>query len=80
MEFKDNKHNLTGYYEIGQCNKSIQDYLEGKIFKDGEEVSKLYGTYMGYLDFDGERYYDYRECTKLFKKPTPVLNPLPSDA
>lgn len=44
--------------------------------KNGEVVSELYGTYMGYLDFDGKRYYDTRD-TKNFD---PVAIPLTETA
>lgn len=36
------------------------DYFEGHILKKDKKVSKFYGTYCGFLDFDGVRYWDGR--------------------
>jgi hypothetical protein len=36
--------------------------MEGYIEKQGVKVcNKIYGSYMGYIDFDGERYFDLRD-------------------
>lgn len=40
-------------------------------------LSLIEGTWLGYLDFDGKRYWDVRQCHPM--SPTPVENPLPSD-
>ena len=34
--------------------------MKGEILKDGVKVSELNGSYMGYLEFDGKRYWDVR--------------------
>jgi len=31
--------------------------------KDGRVVSKMFGNQMGYIDFDGMRYWDVRDQT-----------------
>ena len=49
---------MTAEYTIG--TKKGRDYVKGEIKKDGVVVSKLHGTYMGYLEFDGVRYWDIR--------------------
>lgn len=36
------------------------DYFDGTINQDGKPVSKFYGTYCGFLNFDGTRYWDGR--------------------
>lgn len=36
------------------------DYFEGSILQKGKSVSKFYGTYCGFIDFDGVRYWDGR--------------------
>ena len=38
-----------------------QDYFAGSIYKNGKEVSKVYGNYMGFIEFDGVRYWDLRD-------------------
>jgi len=68
-EFKDEKNGLSAWYEIGQCGKPHpKDQLKGEIIKDGQVVSTLWGNYMGYFDFDGQRYWDVRD-----QKNFPVL-------
>ncbi len=36
------------------------DYFEGVITENGKPASKFYGTYCGFLNFDGVRYWDGR--------------------
>lgn len=55
-----------------------QDYFEGEIEQDGAIVSKIYGSYVGFLEFDGVRYWDAREDTICIMRRTPEV--LPSDA
>ena len=43
-----------------------QDYIYGEILVNGEKKCEINGNYMGYLDFDGVRYWDYREKHKIF--------------
>ncbi len=61
IEFEDKKNGLTAWYEISAEKKRPLDYFVGEIAKDNKVVSKMYGTYMGYIDFDGIRYWDVRE-------------------
>lgn len=37
------------------------DYIDGDIMFKNKSVAKLYGSYMGFLEFDGVRYWDARE-------------------
>ena len=39
--------------------------------KDGRTVSEIYGTYAGYCDFDGIRYFDARHVENFINKPVP---------
>ena len=59
--FKDEENNLECTIEYGSYMFKKQDYIWGEIKEDGEKVCELTGNYMGYLDFDGERYWDARE-------------------
>ena len=34
------------------------DYIEGTITKGGKAISKYDGSYCGFLNFDGTRYWD----------------------
>ena len=44
-------------------------------------VSEIYGNYMGYMDFDGKRYWDVRDSDKWYTSLQDwESNPLPSDA
>lgn len=61
IEFEDKKNGLTAWYEISSEKKKPLDYFVGEVSKDGKVVSKMYGNYMGYIDFDGIRYWDVRE-------------------
>ena len=63
---------------LGQ-NK-IQDYIKGAIWQFGQEIYVIEGNYNGFLDFNGERYWDIRE-TKIFEViPSPASSTLPSDS
>lgn len=43
------------------------DYFEGTINQKGKSVSKFYGTYCGFINFDDVRYWDgrYLQGTKI---------------
>jgi hypothetical protein len=74
-EFKDERNGFSGYYILGQggpTKNSPKDYLTGEIFKDGVLVSKIRGNYMGYLDFDGVRYFDGRDMNNIESEPINV--------
>lgn len=59
--FKDEKNDIEAFYNIGGAGKEWpRDYFVGEIKQNGEVVSKLFGSIMGYVDFDGERWWDGR--------------------
>ena len=61
--------------DMGNVRKRPRDYISGWIEKDGVRVcDKIFGTYLGYLDFDEERLLDLRE------EDTYELNDLPTDS
>ena len=41
------------------------DYLKGEILQNGKIVSTIDGTYLGYIDWDNIRYWDYRRVTPI---------------
>ncbi|CAI2369651.1 unnamed protein product [Moneuplotes crassus] len=78
QDYKDEKNHITAYIETGA--KKVQDYLKGNICQYGQEIYTINGNYNGYLEFNGERYWDIRE-TKVFDIiPSPASSTLPSDS
>ena len=57
-DFEDETNGVTAQYTIG--TKKGRDYVTGWIKKDGVQVSEITGTYMGWVAFDGVRYWDIR--------------------
>jgi len=43
----------------------------GEISKDGKVVSEIRGNYMGWIEFDGVRYFDVREMQNYKAVPIP---------
>ena len=59
--FEDSKNGVTGYLDIGQVKGKSKDYFSGRVEQHGDIVCEnMTGNYMGYADFDGERYLDIR--------------------
>ena len=38
-----------------------QDFSWGEIKRDGQKICEITANYVGFCDFDGARYWDYRE-------------------
>ena len=38
-----------------------QDFFTGEIICRGQKKADVYGNYLGFIDFDGKRYWDIRE-------------------
>lgn len=36
------------------------------MIQNGKEISNVFGNYMGYMDFDGIRYFDYRMIDDIY--------------
>ena len=73
--FEDEKNGITGYLDIGEVYKKPKDLFTGRIEQHGETVChNINGNYMGYADFDGERYLDIRD------QPVYKLTPLKTDS
>jgi hypothetical protein len=81
IDFEDKKNGLTAWYEISAEKKRPLDYFVGEIIKGDKVVSKMYGNQMGYIDFDGIRYWDVREQVNYIIKGVDMNNgALPSDS
>ena len=80
LTFTDEKNGLTASVVIGGAGKKYpKDYFNGEI-KCGEQVvSKIFGSYMGYIEFDGLRYWDERRSTTYEIVGTELSEALPSD-
>ncbi len=35
------------------------DYFQTEILKENKNICKIYGTYMGFINFDDRRYWDH---------------------
>lgn len=57
-----------------------QDFFTGSISKNEVEVSKVYGNYLGFIDFDNKRYWDIREQSIHAVVGKDILQSLPSDS
>lgn len=58
--FKDEKNNIECTITIGKVKKKPSDYFDGEIKVNGQVKSKVYGSYLGFIEFDGLRYWDFR--------------------
>ena len=58
--FEDTKNNIRAEITFDSVKKKPSDYLSGEIKVNNKSVSKCYGTYMGFLEFDNLRYWDFR--------------------
>jgi len=76
-DFKDEANGIEATYTIGI--KKGRDYFKGEIKQNGKVVSTLTGSYMGYIDFDGVRYWDIRKMQNFDIIAPPVNKVLPSD-
>lgn len=72
INFEDKKNGLTAWYTIGHNSKKPRDYFYGEIVKDGEVISKMNGNQMGYIDWDGKRYWDVRDQVNYRVKGTDI--------
>lgn len=78
QEYKDEKHHITAHIETGV--KKVQDYLTGEIYQYGNKLYDIYGNYNGFLEFNGERYWDIRETIAFDIIPASEKTSLPSDS
>lgn len=58
MTFEDKTFGFYAEIMLGKIKKKPTDYFDGNIVKDGKVCSKIYGTYLGFIDFDGIRYWE----------------------
>lgn len=81
MKYEDVSNNIVANYEFGNVRKKTQDFFTGQILKDDKVVSEIRGNYMGFIDFDGLRYWDIRERANIWFPVSPQgERSLPSDS
>jgi len=78
QDYKDETNHITAYIETGA--KKVQDYLKGSISQYGQEIYSIKGNYNGYIEFNGERYWDIRETKAFGIYPSSASTTLPSDS
>lgn len=61
MKFEDDANQIKASFEFGNIRRHSQDYFQGQITKADKPVCQFRGNYMGFIDFDGVRYWDIRE-------------------
>lgn len=62
MTFEDKTFGYKAEIKLGKIKKKPSDYFDGNIVKDGKSCSKIYGTYLGFIDFDDVRYWEKDMC------------------
>jgi len=63
--FSDESNGLYAKISMGKVKNMPSDYLKGDIMYNGKIMSSIGVTYLGYIDFDKTRYWDYRRVTPL---------------
>ena len=59
ITFKDLVNDYKAVIKMGPDRK-LSDYFEGTIEKDGNVLSNIKGSYLEFIEIDGERYWDIR--------------------
>jgi hypothetical protein len=77
MEYTDVENKIYCKLVFGGVKKKPSDYVDAQIFVDGKPVCSIKGTYLGWLEFDGQRYFDFREMVPFEAKSS--QSPIPSD-
>jgi len=61
LTFKDEKHGFELTLKMGSILKKPSDYFQGEIKLNNIILSKAYGSFVSFVEFDNIRYYDIRE-------------------
>ncbi len=75
ISFTDAANEIEGHYSPGSYTFKTQDYISGNIKVKGKKVVDIYGNYMGFVDFNKERYWDIREMEEKVWFPIVKLDP-----
>lgn len=64
---------MQGILNIGEEKGKAKDYFTGYIEHNSQKVCQdIEGTYMGYTDFDSQRYFDVRHQNLLEQEDIPL--------
>ena len=77
LVFNDEKNGISAELAFDNVKKKPSDYFQGEIKEKGKKVCKIYGSYMGFIEFDSIRYWDFRYITPF--KPIIQTNVIESD-
>ncbi|KAL4483593.1 hypothetical protein ABPG72_016874 [Tetrahymena utriculariae] len=77
IDFIDPVNKIEATIITGKVKKKPSDYLQGDIKVNGKVVSSCFGSYLGFMEFDGKRYWDHRYVLPI--KMNVVNSPLQSD-
>lgn len=82
IEFEDEQNGIYGWYEPGTFKMKTQDYVTGRIEVNGRKEVDIYGNYMGFVDFNKQRYWDIRDMDQVWFpiEPIPTRKSLESDS
>lgn len=58
---KEEKHKLYFKSKFGDVSKKSDDYFSGVIKQNDKPVGEVYGTYLGFVNIDGKRFWDGRK-------------------
>jgi hypothetical protein len=61
INIRDEGNDISCVITFGKVKKKPSDYYEGEIIYKGKKVCSVYGSYCGFIEFDGQRYWDYRD-------------------
>jgi hypothetical protein len=61
LQFKDVVHGFELVIKLGNVKKKPSDYFQGEIKLKNIVVSKIYGSYLSFIEFNNIRYWDIRE-------------------
>jgi len=65
LVFKDATHGFELVIKIDNVKKKPSDYFQGEIKLKNIVVSKVYGSYLGFIEFNNIRYWDIRENVEI---------------
>lgn len=60
INFIDEANNISATVIIGKVKKKPSDYVSGTIKVKDKIISNIYGSYLGFMEFDNVRYWDWR--------------------
>ena len=61
VDFADPANKITASITCGKVKKKPTDYISGEIKVNNKTVSNCYGSYLGFIEFDSKRFWDFRE-------------------